>query len=224
MADRGGSPIQSSQPIIKDIENLLKKNYADYLRDDNEKFIDGIQSFVSRIPMNANATRLLQDCARTVHSLFQFQEVSIGVRSPLDGKYRYEAFSGYTREAENEFRRCAYTYEQFFSPIDFPSIRVTKFLDMKVAENQPSLEKEKKCWNRPMQLMGARKSAEDFTEGDYLDVFMFESGKDLLGWIEVSAPRDGKMPSGQTMRGLELFASIISMSLQLIQRKQGGFA
>jgi len=174
--------------------------------------------------MNNNSSRLLQDCARTAHSLFQFQEVAIGIKSALDGKYHYEAFSGYTHEAENEFRKCAYTYEQFFSPIDFPSIRITKFLDMKVAENQPGIEKEKKCWNRPMQLRDARKSADEFTEGDYLDVFMFESGKDLLGWIEVSAPRDGKMPSGLTMRGLELFASITSMSLRTILRKQGGSA
>jgi hypothetical protein len=174
--------------------------------------------------MNTSASRLLQDCARTVHGLFQFQEVAVGIKSAVEGKYHYEAFSGYTHEAENEFRKCAYTYEQFFSPVDFPSIRITKFLDMKVAENQPSLEKEKKCWNRPMQLAGARQSADEFTEGDYLDVFMFESGKDLLGWIEVSAPRDGKMPSGQTMRSLELFASITAMSLQLISRKQGGIA
>jgi len=200
-------------PIVREIESHLKVSYASASKGDCEKMMDGTQGFVSRIHMNNSMQRLLQDAARTVHSIFQFQEVSIGLKDPVDGKYRYLAIVGYTREAEDALKKVSYTYEEFISQQEFPAIRISKMLDMNIGENQPNLEKEKKCWNRPSQLTDPRKSPEDFTEGDYLDVYMYASGTDLVGWIEVSAPRDGKMPNGRTMKGLELFGSMLTIAV-----------
>ena len=199
---------------VLNIESLLKARYSDFSRDENERILEGIQNFALRAQINIAMHRLLQDAARTVHSLFGFQEVAIGLRNPDDGKYRYDVIVGYGKESENALRRCEYTYDQFVSQREFPSIRITKLLDMNLGDLSPALGKEKECWNRPMQLEVKRKSPDEFTEADYLDVMMFAPGNDLLGWIEVSAPRDGKMPSGQTLRGLELFSSILSLALQ----------
>lgn len=204
----------ASTPMAREIESLLKARYASPSKDEHEKFIEGVQGFVSRIQMNISMQRLLLDAARLVHSLLQFQEVSIGIKDPEDGKYHYVAVVGYTKEAEDALKKASYTYEEFISQQEFPGIRISKSLDLLIGENQPSLEKEKKCWNRPMQLKGERSSAEEFTEADYLDVHMYASGTDLLGWIEVSAPKDGKMPSGQTLKRLEFFGSILTIAIQ----------
>jgi hypothetical protein len=206
-------------PIVREIESLLKSRYASANKGEGEKIIEGVQSFLSRVPMNNSMQRLLQDAARSVHSIFGFQEVSVGMKDQETGKLRYYAVVGYTKEAEDALKKASYTSEEFWSQKEFPSVRVSKILDMLVGENQPSLEKEKKCWNRPTQLVDQRKSAEDFTENDYLDVYLFSSGTDLLGWIEVSAPRDGKMPSGQALRGLELFASSLAVAVQLFSSR-----
>jgi len=208
--------MHASTPIAREIESLLKARYATHSKDDSEKFIEGVQGFVSRLQMNISMQRLLLDAARLVHSLLQFQEVSIGIKDPVDGKYRYVAVVGYTKDAEDALKKSSYTYDEFISQQEFPGIRISKMLDMLIGENQPSLEKEKKCWNRPTQLASARKSSDEFTEADYLDVHMYASGTDLVGWIEVSAPKDGKMPSSQTLKRLELFGSILTIAIQNI--------
>ena len=206
-------------PIVREIESLLKSRYASATKEESDKIVEGVQSFLSRVPMNNSMQRLIQDAARTVHSIFGFQEVSVGLKDQETGKYRYYAVVGYTKDAEDALKKVSYTSEEFWSQKEFPGIRVSKILDMLIGENQPSLEKEKKCWNRPTQLVEPRKSAEDFTENDYLDVYLYSTGTDLLGWIEVSAPRDGKMPSGQTLKGLELFASSLAVAVQLFSLK-----
>jgi hypothetical protein len=155
-----------------------------------------------------------------LHTLFPFQEISIGLKDPDDGKYRYYAVLGYTKEAEVSLKKASYTYDEYVSQREFPGIRISRMLELSVGENQPSLDKEKECWNRPTLIGGVRKSPEDFTEADYLDVHMYASGNNLVGWIEVSAPKDGKMPSGQTMRRLELFASILLVAIQGSMERQ----
>lgn len=208
-----------ASPIIHHIESLLKARYSDFSRDDNERILEGIQNFAIRAQNNVALHRLLQDAARTVHSLFGFQEVSIGLRNQDDGKYRYEVITGYKKESEDALRRCEYTYDSFVNQREFPSLRITKVLDMNIGDDSPAVDKEKECWNRPIQLNVKRTSPDQFTESDYLDVMMYVSGSDLLGWIEVSAPRDGKMPSGQTLRGLELFSSVLSLAVQCQMKK-----
>jgi hypothetical protein len=203
-----------ASPIIHNIESLLKARYSDFSRDENEKILDGIQNFAVRAQMNVALHRLLQDAARTIHSLFGFQEVAIGLRNPDDGKYRYDTVTGYKKESEDALRHCEYTYDQFVNQREFPSVRITKMLDMNLGDVSPATDKEKECWNRPIQLAVKRSSPDEFIEADYLDVMMYASGSDLLGWIEVSAPRDGKMPSGHTLRGLELFSSVLSLAVQ----------
>lgn len=201
-------------PIVRDIEKLLKERHTSSSKDESAKMMDSMQGFISRLNMVTSVQRLMQDAARLVHSLFNYQEVSIGLRDPADGMFRYFAVLGYTKEAEDALKKVSYTLEEFMSLQEFPGIRISKMLEMMVGENQPNLEKEKKCWNRPAQLSDARKSPEDFTEADYLDVHLYAGGTDLVGWIEVSAPRDGKMPSGLTMKGLELFGSILAIAVQ----------
>lgn len=208
------SHMPALSPVAREIEALLKARYTSAMKEENDKLIEGIQGFISRLPMNNSMQRLLQDASRVLHSTFQFQEISIGLKDPEDGKYRYHVVVGYTKEAEETLRQLSYTYDEFMSLREFPGIRLSKYLELAIGENQPSLEKEKKCWNRPTQLKDGRQSAEDFTEADYLDINMYAGGNDLIGWIEVSAPRGGKMPSGQMLRELEMFGSVLSLAIQ----------
>jgi len=211
---RDANHLPAPDPIVKQIEGLLKKRYQSYGKVEDQRYIDGIQGFITRTLLATTVLRVLQDATRTVHSLFGFQEVSVGLRDDADNNYRYLVFTGYSKEAEAELRKFTYTYDEFFSQREFPSIRISKALDINIGDTQPAMEREKKAWNRPTQLGAGRSSPENFTEKDYIDVFMYEPGNELLGWLEVSAPRDGKMPSGELLRGLELFSSVLSLAIQ----------
>jgi hypothetical protein len=207
-------------PIGKEIEALLKKRYSEATSSEEQKILDGLQNFISHIKIKRSSHNLLQEAAKTIHRVFPFQEISIGIRNPDDGFYRYDTFIGYTREAEAEFKKQSYDLKTFFDPGEFPSIRVSKLIDLTIAENEPQMEKEQACWNRPTLLKVPRKSPEEFTEGDYMDVFAYSEDNELIAWIELSAPRDGKMPSSSTLKGLELFATALSLALQSLAPKE----
>jgi hypothetical protein len=201
-------------PVAKEIETLLKKRCAETASNDDQKIVEGVQNFISHIQRRRSSHNLLQEAARTIHRIFPFQEVAIGIKSPADGLYRYDALVGYTHEAEAEFKKAVYDINKFFSPNEFPGVRISKTMELTIAENQPSMDKEQACWNRPTILKVPRKSPEEFTEGDYLDVYSFGEDNELIAWIELSAPRDGKMPSSGTLKGLDLIAAALSLALQ----------
>jgi len=207
-------------PVAKEIEALLKKRHTEAVLNDDQKIIEGVQNFVSHIQRRRSAHNLLQEAARTVHRVFPFQEIAIGIKSPEDGLYRYDTFVGYSREAEMEFKKAAYDINKFFSPHEFPGVRISKTMELTIAENQPSMEKEQACWNRPSILKVPRKSPDEFTEADYLDVYVFGEDNEMIAWIELSGPRDGKMPSSSTLKGLELFATVLSLALQSLPPKE----
>lgn len=200
--------------IARDIEDLLRKRYAQIPKEDNEKIIDGIQTFMTHISLRRSSRALLQEAAKTLHRIFPFQEIAIGIKSPEDGLYRYEAFIGYTHEAEETFRKLVYTLDEFFDQGEFPSIRISKLIDFAVAENEPAQEKEQECWNRPSLLKVPRKTPDEFLEGDYIDVLLYGEGNEMIGWLELSAPRDGRMPSGSVLKGIELFSSVLALAMQ----------
>ena len=69
---------------------------------------------------------------------------------------------------------------------------------------------EQKTFNRPGLLNKPRQMLDEFVEGDYIDTFMYGPGDELIGWIELASPKDGKIPDGNKLLRLELLASIIS--------------
>jgi hypothetical protein len=71
-------------------------------------------------------------------------------------------------------------------------------------------------FNRPSELSKERISIDEMMEGDYLDVYVYGADDEMLGWIEVSYPSDGKFPSREIVRGLELLASVIGLSLSYL--------
>ena len=54
---------------------------------------------------------------------------------------------------------------------------------------------------------------EDTIEGDYLDICIYGEDDDLLGWIEISGLTNGKFPDVQTIKCVELLASVIGVVL-----------
>jgi len=207
-------------PIAKEIEALLKKRYSQETPSEEQKILDGLQNFISHIRLRRTSRNLLQEAARTIHRVFPFQEIAIGIRNRDDALYRYDTFIGYSREAEEEFKKLVYDLKTFFDIGEYPSIRISKLIDLTIAENIPQMEKDQACWNRPSLLKVPRKSPEEFTEGDYMDVLIYSEDNELLAWIELSAPRDGKMPPSSTLKGLELFATVMSLGLQSLAPKE----
>jgi len=196
------------------IEMRVKKEYAQTQLNEDNKIIDGIQKFILMAQQHQSLRPVLKDAAITIFRLFPFKEITIGLKSPKDGLYRYEEILGHSKSAEQAHRSLAYTYEEFFDSKDYPAIRLSKYTEFALLEEQPFLENEKDTYNRPIMLTGVRKTVYNFVEGDYFDIYMYSPSDEMIGWIELGATKDGNIPSMITIKWLEFFASILSLLVQ----------
>jgi len=157
--------------------------------------------------MNSFLNALAQYIFRqlSIHSL------SIGLRSADDGKYHYVAFAGLRKQAEDALRKCVYSREDLLDPKKYPYYDISKYTKLFLAEKNPYAPGEEESYNRPLMLTQSRTSFDDTIEGDYLDIFIIDNRRDIIGWIEVSGTKQGKLPDAFTIYWLELVGSIIGM-------------
>lgn len=200
------------------VEKAIRRQLAQYATNEDSKVLDGIQKFLitAQLPP-VTVGSVIHEAAWTIFRTFSFKEVSIGLKSLEDGMYRYEEFVGISKPVEEALRKMSYTYDDYFSQKEYPSIRLSKVTELCIVEENPGLEFEKETYDPGTFTSGPRGSPDEFKEGDYIDVAMYTPEDEMIGWIEVSKPLHSKMPSIVTIRRLELFASVLSIMIQSVR-------
>jgi len=191
---------------------LIRDRYSPIPRDENEKVMDGIQKLmlIARDPI-LPLQAFLDETGRLIHRLFDFREIAIGMKSKNDNLFRYEVLIGFSRNAERARKKLAYTHDEMTDSKKYPGgITIAKKTEFMLVELQPYKSGEEDTFNRPNRLTKERASIEDIIDGDYIDIYFFGRKDEVLGWIELSGTRSGKMPSRSTIRWLEIISSIIA--------------
>ena len=160
----------------------------------------------------------LQEVADTINAKQAIKEITIGLRSPSDGLYRYEVMSGLSDSEWDAHKRLSYKHEDFYSEDVYKFMQISKYTRLLLAEDNAYANGEETTYERDLMLQSKRKSLDDTIEGDYLDVCIFGKNDDLLGWIEISGMKNGRFPDTETIKCLELLASVIGVALA---RRQG---
>ena len=210
--------------IATRIEALLKSRYRQLPRDDNEKILDAVLRFWLQVQDGKlSENSLLQEVAGVIHRSLMFQEIAIAVRDPKDDLYRYRAIMGFTKDVVDVMQTQVFSEAEVRAFDRLPGVRVSKLIEFTISE-APQKAGEEAQFNRPMLAAVPRKTDDEFTFGDYMNIFIHGMDDELLGYIEVSGPRDGKMPTGNRMKGLELLASMTGIALQCMKedRKEPG--
>ena len=206
--------MSSVPPIVREIESGMRRQYSEANVNESLSFIVNLQKFVyGMFNRSAGEQEILREAARFIYHAFGFKEVTVPLRSPVDGKFRYEVFLGMTKDVEQSYRALAYDRDVVFDDDTYPGTKLSKFTELMLAELEPYDEGEEKTYNRPMMLSEQRKSIETMLEGDYYAVYLMGPGDDIFGWLELSSTKDGKFPPMTIIRQLELFASILSVML-----------
>jgi hypothetical protein len=155
----------------------------------------------------------LQEAADTINTKLAFKEVTIGLRSPSDGMYRYEVMSGLTDSEWEAHKNLSYKHEDFYNQDVYKSMQISRYTRLLLADDNPYANGEESTYERELMLQSKRKSLDDTIEGDYLDICIFGKEGDLLGWIETSGMKNGRFPDAETVKCLELLASVIGVAL-----------
>jgi len=174
---------------------------------------DSVHALVSKLAdPGMDIHTFLQEAADTINEKVGVKEVTIGLRAQ-DGLYRYEVMSGLTETEWAGHKDLEYKREDFFNSEIYKSFEISKYTRLLLAEDNPYANGEEDTYERDVMLHSKRKSLDDTIEGDYLDINIFGKGEDLLGWIEISGMKNGRFPDAETIKCLELLATVIGVAL-----------
>ncbi len=208
---------RKQDPIDWSFKSYMQNKYSTVPRNDLQKILDSILELVefSR-DRNHDLRAVLDQAARKMFRLFDFGEIAIGLKDPKDGLYRYETLFGFSKNTEAAYRQLKYTPEDMVSYDKYPFVKTGRISELDPAEGFS--EEERHLYDRPLVVGAPRASLEDFQEGDYIDVWMYDDSKRLIGWIELSRTKSGKMPSTDNLRWVEVFAEVCALIVQTRSR------
>ena len=197
----------------KEAKFLIEK-YSPVPTNQDEKAIEAIESLVSHAKtINQSPQAFLHEATRTVYRVFEFKEIAFGMKDK-DDKYRYVAMMGFRDEAESARKKIVYTSADMADTKTWPGTRISKLTVIHFFEDGAFKEGEEDTYNRPSMMGMNRPSPESMTEGDNIEVAIQGPNNELVGWIELSNPRDGKFPSRNSIKWLELTSVIIATFLK----------
>ncbi len=197
-------------------ELIKKKMWLDYQKESNNpsNALDRIHAVIEELKdPRLDMHKFLQDAADAMCRNLCVHEVTIGLKDPKDSLFKYEVMAGLEPEEWEAHKKLAYTRDQFDDPNLYKYMKISKYTRLFLAEDNPYREGEDGTYSKPLMLMSSRKSIEDTIEGDYLDIYILDKENDLQGWIEISGMENGKFPEGQTIKAVELLASVIAIAL-----------
>ena len=201
-------------------ELIKRRMWLDYQRASNDpanarlECVHGLLDELSDPGMELE--RFLWDAANTISSKLCINQVTIGLKDPKDGLYRYKAMCGLKDSEWEAHKRLSYTRELFDVQDVYKYKEISKHTRLYLAEDNPYAAGEDDTYDKEVMLQSKRNSLEDTIEGDYLDTLVFGRNDELIGWIELSGMNNGKFPDGQTLISLELLASVVGVAIALL--------
>jgi hypothetical protein len=197
-----------------EIASKMKLNYLHGTRDANQRNLEVILKLLdSSRRKDLDIHVLLQEAADVIHDQFRLRWVAIGLKNPRDGLFRYETLVGFRDDAMRARKRQTFTAEDFTDDAKYKGRPISDHSKMYFEEDKPYMDGSEATFNRPALLKSRRHGPDDALEADYLDVHIFGTDKELVGWIETSGTILGKLPDVITIKSIEVVASIIGAAV-----------
>jgi len=201
---------------------FLLERYAPVPNTEDEQIIETLDSLATHAKMPGQSTAaFLNVTARAIYKSFGFREISIGIKEK-DGMFRCVAMVGLRDEVKALRQNLSYTLVEMMDTRSNPSTRVNKIIEIHLMEDKPLKEGEEGIYNRPSLIGKDRWGSDSMVEGDYIELSILGPNDELIGWIEVSSPRDNKFPSRSTVKWIEFVSIITATFLKLKETAKGG--
>jgi hypothetical protein len=178
--------------------------------DKNERIMAELEKILSQSRVRSDAPILfLEQVMNIMYRHLDFSELAVAFKDPRDGLFRYIAFMGMRRDAENAYRKLAYNTDDVFSQSKYPRIKCTPSVDFFPSELRPERDGEIETFNRPGLLGQQRTSLDILQEGDYFCAYLQSQRGELMGWFDLARTKDGKFPSGSSLRWLNFICTVV---------------
>ena len=207
-------PMVGTSPIGLDFISKLKDVYSPLSKNEDERLMADIFGLIEfSLDRKNTLLRVLDKIAKIIAKNFEFKSVSVGMRGD-DGMYRYLAFAGHPRDAEEALKRQKYSNEDMLDYDRYPNIRIGATAQYNPVEAFRVDEEELVAHHRPKLLTKPRDDTGACLPGDYIDFYIHGNEGKLIAWIELSESKDGRLPPRSSIRWIELVAKISGPLIQ----------
>jgi len=193
--------------IPPEFRTYIETSYTFIPKNDEERIADNLIDLAAAGMDTKQPLKVVfEQVAKFIFRQFGFSEVAIGLKDRKDPVWKYEVALGFSKDTELRILKVRYNKDDMYSQETFPNLKLGKLSELNVAEGLPPSEAD--MYDRQKMLNPKRTSSADFMLGDSIDIWMLDDKKEIIGWIEVSSPKDRKLPSRTTTRWLELLGSL----------------
>ena len=200
----------------EEVARNMKREYDFAARDQFDKSLDVIQKHIEELSRpDLDIKNLVEFTVKMIYRQFHIKEVSIGLKSESDGLFRYVTMMGMRANVWTEHQKLTYDQDSLFDEKVYKFTNISKYSKLFLAENEPYDADEKGTYSEHLMSSSKRRHLDDSIEGDYLDMLILNGRGQLSGWIEVNGTWEGKLPTVNTIKCLEVVASLIGVALSL---------
>ena len=158
---------------------------------------------------------LLRRICESISELFGFDLIGISILDPKKTLFLLRACAGYSKEEEKELIASEGLFEKDEVMKDFiEANRLSKIAYYVPYEKQTSSLDKFVLVRDPEAAQKGRASPELWHELDLLYFALYDRKGDMTGFLQVDYPRDGKIPPGQTIEEIELFATLAAVAIE----------
>jgi signal transduction histidine kinase/uncharacterized protein YigA (DUF484 family) len=155
---------------------------------------------------------VLQKVSDAMVSTFDFRIAGVSLFTKGSDRVTVHALTGYTEEEEKAVRAGTILKSKVLE--DFrEEFRVTKTGYFIPGEKQGN-GRDFVFVGNPDAVTAPRRSSDSWHELDLLYFGMYDREGDILGYIQPDYPRNGKIPTKETMEAMEAFASIATIAVE----------
>lgn len=162
---------------------------------------------------NRDVTMSLHSIARAVRDVFGFKYVSIVTADDTSGELKRSVMLGFPEDTQR-----AHLNE----PVDFKNVLLTLSDEFETMQN---------CYFVPAEASQAdasstiyvgdlprdapRKQADAWHERDVLLLVLSDDEDNMVGYMSVDGPVDGKIPDNHTLRSMQIFVNLVGLALAI---------
>lgn len=163
-----------------------------------------------------NIDDLLEEIAKVLRELFPVDKVVIWLAEE-EMTRRAKVVQGFPEDKKSEILAISYRNEEIEEAKKHAKwlSRISWFMPAEIQQARGIDERDlcfvedREAFNRP------RTSRDEWHPLDYLDISIFSKDGKYIGAIEIESTTDGRMLSQETVKAMEIFASICSVAIEL---------
>lgn len=212
------SPASEEDEVVSpaEVASKMRIDYVHGFKDQTSKALESLGGILARISAHDfDLMNLYKECASIVSKELGLSSVCIAAWVPSVEQYWFKATVGLGEEAVAVYQKLWYTKNNVVDEKTYPSHEISRQTRLYLSEEHPFAPGQEATFMQPKLIGMRRRSTTDALEADYICTYFFGPKHEVLGWIEYSGTRAGRLPDATTIRWVELVADMLGIATSI---------